>query len=398
MAWARRVAAAGSRTAPARSAVRVALGAGACGRGGDGVHLAAHVPLLGCGHQRPRPDHQEDDEHGGHRHHRPPIAPASPRRGRGGHDPSASDDVDLFDASAGEGPRAGEAGDHDVGERHGAGDVDGDDAAGSDVSADGDAEVLAGHTAIGEHVTGHLGRGGGRRAGVVAGRGGTGRGTGGGIDVAAGTDDPHRADDEEADQEQSGDGHPGFDGSRTTVTLAPSGGGHGLAPWGSNRSTLADPVAVTVIVPKNGSSDTTSPVAVTVTVSPSDAARRLVGVEQGSAGLADQQLGQRRPLRRVRSFPGGGGGTVVGGTGEDLAGVVGEPVLDDEQHGQQHDGHDDDGGGHLPPVAGQAAVQGDGTLLALAAIFEAITPPAAMAAITRITINAVVAVISPRSS
>src|SRR5207249_848478 len=76
----------------------------------------------------------------------------------------------------------------------------------------------------------------------------------------------------------------------------------------------------------------------------------------------------------------------------------GEPVLDDQQHGQQHDGHHDHGGGHFTAIAAQPSGQGDGTLLALAVILAAMIPPAAIAATTRMTISAVVAVISPRSS
>ena len=159
MAWARWVAAPGSRTPPER---RVSGSPWAPARAAAAATAWTSRRVFHCW-DADTSDHaptmRKIDEDGGHRHHRPSVSAAA--RAVAGSERSrsaASDDVDLLDASTGERARPGEAGEDDVGERHGAGDVDGDDAARGEIAADGDAEVLAGHAAVGEHVTGDLRR------------------------------------------------------------------------------------------------------------------------------------------------------------------------------------------------------------------------------------------------
>ena len=111
MAWARWVAAAGSRTAPAR---RVSGSLWAPARAAAAATAWTSRRVFHCWDAETSahaPTIRKIDEHGGHRHDRPAITAAARRRRAERSRSAASDDVDLLDASAGEGARPGEPGD-----------------------------------------------------------------------------------------------------------------------------------------------------------------------------------------------------------------------------------------------------------------------------------------------
>ena len=106
-----------------------------------------------------------------------------------------------------------------------------------------------------------------------------------------------------------------------------------------------------MIVPKNGSSETTFAVdrhrhGHTVVSRHVDDGR----LDQRACRLTDQRVRQRRTIVRARTLSRPGDRTILRGPSEDGPRVVGEAELDDEEQCQQDDGHHDHGRGHLAPI------------------------------------------------
>ena len=161
-------------------------------------------------------------------------------------------------------------------------------------------------------------------------------------------------------------------------------------------------------------------------------ARRRVRRHRRAGTLRDQRVRQRRAGRRRRTLTRPRCGTVLGGAGNDLAGVVGETELHDQhqrhQHNRHHDhrrgrprpGHRDSGGGserrlpdrldgHVDRTPARTSPQprrshlnalrsGRRDVVRVVRDLRGDDAAAAIAAITSNTMIAVVAVTSPRSS
>ena len=146
--------------------------------------------------------------------------------------------------------------------------------------------------------------------------------TGGRVDVAPRPDDPESPDDEETDHQR--------DATTASAASTPAeprsrlaGVVHGPPLAARTARSCAEPDARTVIVPKNGSSDTTSPRDLDRDHVVGGGGRDGVRVEQGAGGVVDERVGERDAVLSAGALAGRSRCAVLRRAGDDGAGVVG---------------------------------------------------------------------------